>query len=165
MHSNRNGFTLFEVVLTVVILVIIAAISIPVIGVMMSDSQMTEARDFIQTALTDARSRAMETGVTHHFEIKTREYRIVSDSAEESDLPELAGQLPEKVCFCGVNGDTGSGNGEWQTVATFFPDGTAETDVEIRFQVEGGEPEALKLRAVTGAVTTALLGRPELAKQ
>jgi len=160
VDKSRRGVTLFEVMLTVGVLVLIAAISVPVISTMMANSRQTEARDFIQGALTQARSKAMEHGKPYRFEVTTSEYRIVPDDEEECEANELSGKkLPDNVCFCGSNtdGEQTSADSSWQTVATFLPNGTAEKDVEISFSVHNSAPTTLKLRAMTGAVTTAML--------
>jgi len=42
---------------------------------------------------------------------------------------------------------------QWVTTAIFFPDGTAESDVEILFQMNNAQTVALRLRALTGVIT------------
>jgi hypothetical protein len=46
--------------------------------------------------------------------------------------------------------------GGWTTTAVFLPDGTAQQDVEIIFRSPeaGATPISLKLRALTGGMTT-----------
>jgi hypothetical protein len=36
----------------------------------------------------------------------------------------------------------------------FLPDGTARQDVEIRLNASGGAPISIRLRALTGGITT-----------
>jgi prepilin-type N-terminal cleavage/methylation domain-containing protein len=44
--------------------------------------------------------------------------------------------------------------GSWATAVTFLPDGTAREDVEMVFRTAGASPVVLKLRGLTGVVTT-----------
>lgn len=41
--------------------------------------------------------------------------------------------------------------GQYVTLATFLPDGTAREDVSIAFSTKGGRPLLLRLRGITGA--------------
>jgi len=47
--------------------------------------------------------------------------------------------------------------GQYLTLATFLPDGTAREDVSISFSTKGGRPLLLKLRGITGASTVYFL--------
>src|SRR5262249_10329826 len=48
---------------------------------------------------------------------------------------------------------------QWSPTAIFLPNGTALDNVEIVFQARGCRPRALRLRALTGVVTSRNLGR------
>ncbi len=47
-----------------------------------------------------------------------------------------------------------SSSGAWSTVAVFLPDGSAQQDVEITFRSPDSGPIALRLRALTGGMST-----------
>jgi len=53
-----------------------------------------------------------------------------------------------------AGGDPGEAAGEWTTLVRFRPDGTADKDMEITFSSSGAAPLVLKLRGLTGAVTS-----------
>jgi hypothetical protein len=47
-----------------------------------------------------------------------------------------------------------AGNSTWAKVATFQADGTSDTDAEVQFHSGWSRPIALRVRSLTGAVTT-----------
>lgn len=79
-------------------------------------------------------------------------------------------QLPKGVAFVVSSGDEkpqtdanentptsslrGASDSTWDTVAIFLPDGSADEDVEVQFQASGTKPTYLRLRALTGVVST-----------
>lgn len=79
-------------------------------------------------------------------------------------------QLPKGVSFMVSSGDEktqgdanentptsslrGASDSTWDTVAIFLPDGSADEDVEVQFQASGTKPTYLRLRALTGVVST-----------
>jgi len=67
-----------------------------------------------------------------------------SSSSKSSDVPD---DVPEKE-------DAPVSASEWTTVAIFLPDGTAQDDVEICFEMKGTRPVTLKLRSITGTIKT-----------
>jgi type II secretory pathway pseudopilin PulG len=75
---------------------------------------------------------------------------IVFNMVELPD-PNQAKQLDPTV----VNVDAlNRAEGNWSTVAVFLPDGTAENDASIGLTSGGGKPTYVRLRALTGVVTT-----------
>jgi hypothetical protein len=44
--------------------------------------------------------------------------------------------------------------GNWNTTVVFLPDGTARDNVKIVFQIRGCRPITLRLRGLTGDVST-----------
>jgi Tfp pilus assembly protein FimT len=163
---------MMEVVLVVAILVIISAISIPVLVSMRSQSSVHAATDSVRTQLITARNRAMEERQPYRFAIKydSGNFRIAPDTADywgdgapetsqvdNAERPplEYEGVLPEDVIFPSPNG--GSGAADWHTVAVFLADGTAQNDVEIGVGMRGTPPVIVRLQASTGAITTAAI--------
>jgi prepilin-type N-terminal cleavage/methylation domain-containing protein len=177
---TRRGFTLLEVLLVLVVIVMLAAMAYPSIEAMYSDVRLNAAADQIRAAWADARGKAIEEGRPYRFAVQPDgQYRVAPDGADfwnggdtpaaatSSDTPPLVleDSLPKGVTFAdgGINGgnaDPSAGDsGPWQTIVRFLPDGTASQDVEIVFQAEsGGRPLSLRLRGLTGSVTTPQAG-------
>jgi prepilin-type N-terminal cleavage/methylation domain-containing protein len=179
---RRRAYTLFELVLVLVILVVLAAIAYPSLDSMYASFRMTQAADQIRARWADARSQAMNEGRAYRFAVVPNKgnYRIAPDSAEAwggggepaaldpNNRPLVINEtLPKGVRFSttaswqnagGEGGDSSSppgtvDPGSWSDVVTFLPDGTAKEDVEIVFTARGARPMILKLRALTGAVS------------
>jgi Tfp pilus assembly protein FimT len=167
-----------EVTLVMAILVIIAGVSYPAMSSMMATSRLNAAADQIRARWTEARSHAIQERQPYRFAVKdhTSQFRVAPDSSEfwsggsapaggSDGHSVIEGSLPEQVVFGTSSAPSGSGStasagGSWRTVVTFLPDGTASDDVEISFSTNGSRTVSLKLRAATGASTTAALARP-----
>ena len=175
----RRGFTLFEMIIVLALMVIVAGLSIPSIQSMYSDSQMQAAVDQVRGAWAGMRSHAISEGQQYRFSVAANasDFRAAPDRPEywggdppaptDPNNPPLViqGTLPKGIRFTTADaGDAGSGDasaasasgGSWSTVAVFLPDGTAQQDVEITFRLpdSGATPISLQLRALTGGVTT-----------
>jgi len=159
---------MLEVLLVMAVIVMLAAIAYPSIESMYSHSKLSAAADQIRARWADASGQAVEEGRAYRFAIKNDgEFRIAPDSSkywpnnptapdEPDDIDtaeiEVIEKLPEGVKFAeGLGGETG--DGEWQTVVRFLPNGTASMDVEVTFQAGATKPLHLKLRGLTGAVS------------
>ena len=152
----RDGFTLFELVLVMAVLIAIMAISIPVIDTMFDDARRTAASDMVKARLADARSQAIKDGVAYHFKIKpdTNQFRIEADGVgnqteNKSGFPR-EGELPNKVVFLKKSDFTYETDSQgWDSVVTFLPDGTGREDATLIYGKSGIE-NVLEFRAITG---------------
>ena len=70
---------------------------------------------------------------------------------------------PDANPYDALNPPPSSSSGAWNTVAVFLPDGTAQQDVEIVFRMADCSPVSLRLRALTGGVTSRRLRRGRFA--
>ncbi len=184
---RRRAYTLFELVLVLVIVVVMAAIAYPSLDSMYASFRMTQAADQIRARWADARSHAMNEGQAYRFAVIPNKgnFRVAPDTpnywagggepaASDPNNPPLVidETLPKGVRFCTTDswqsaasdavGDsslpTGTIDpGSWSNAVTFLPDGTAKEDVEIVFTARGTRPIVLKLRALTGAVSVRTL--------
>jgi type II secretory pathway pseudopilin PulG len=183
----RCAYTLFEMVIVVALVLIVAGLSIPSIQSMYSDSKMQAAVDQVRGAWAGMRSHAISEGQQYRFSVAVNgsDYRAAPDRPEYwggGDPPEptdannpplvVQGALPKGIRFTADSSDAGSADpsttpasaastsgGLWSTVAVFLPDGTAQQDVEIIFRSpdSGATPISLRLRALTGGMTTTRL--------
>lgn len=165
---TRRGFTLLEVLLVVVVIVLLGAMAYPSIEVMYADVRLNAAADQIRGRWAEARTKAIEDGRPYRFAVQPGgQYRIAPDSADfwdggasdapaDSDAPplEVEESLPAGVGFADGGTAADGDSGGWQTIVTFLPDGTASRDVEVIFQSDAARrPLHLKLRGLTGSVT------------
>jgi len=121
--GNRGrGFTLMEVMLTMCLLVVIAALAWPALDKPFANQRLRKAADKIRAEWYGARVEALNSGLTHIFRytIDGDSYRIERQAAPETpsdvaydttydattgqqsyaaDLPATQGRLPEGVTF------------------------------------------------------------------
>jgi prepilin-type N-terminal cleavage/methylation domain-containing protein len=157
----RSGFTLFELMLVMAIVLVAGALSIPAIEAMMADARVKGARDMVRAKWADIRARAIDEGRPYKFSIiggsglyKLEPVDINEPSDTGGDPLIFVGELPPGVLFASDQGVVGSGGGggDYETWVTFLPDGTAREDKELYFGKEGIRPIGLRVRALTGAV-------------
>lgn len=178
MVARRRGFSLFELMLVMAVLVVAFFIALPAIQPMVATNNLQAASDQIQAKWMEMRTRAMAEGQPYRFAIheKTGEFKIAPDTKEHwggegeaevdvSDVKPLVveDKLPGKIVFqkyevtccdsCAAGQAQGSG-GRWSHVLTFLPNGTAREDVQITFGQDGAHSQTLVMRGMTGTVTT-----------
>ncbi len=179
----RRGYTLFEMVLVLAVLVILAAVAVPSLEAMYGNFRLSAAADMVRANWAAARAHAVEEGRPYRFAVVPNHgnFRVAPDSANfwsGGDVPASSGGpdaplvledvLPKGVRFTtpdalqsgtvDQSGDsalpTGSvDSSQWSRTVTFLPDGTSLEDVEMGFHTRGGQPLILRLRALTGVVT------------
>jgi type II secretory pathway pseudopilin PulG len=168
--AGRPAHTLLEMILVLAVLVVVAAITIPLARTMMADTRLTAASDMVRARLADTRSMAMEQGRpfkmgylanTGRFQIAPEdapEWDAVTDEDFDSD-DVIRGSLPQDILF-GASEDAFTGKGataspgsSWETIAVFLPIGSARGDACICFGKTGLPPLRVRLRGLTGAVT------------
>jgi len=157
-----------EIVLVMVIMVIVAAVGIPLVSSMFAVHSLEAAQDTVQAQLKKAQNKAKEEGRAYKFAVKanTGVFRIAPDGDEfwsgssagtDGTGPEatvIEGNLPEKVCFSQPQGVGNSGgSGDWSTIATFLADGSALEDVQVGITSDGSRPLVINVKAATGSVT------------
>jgi prepilin-type N-terminal cleavage/methylation domain-containing protein len=184
----RRGYTLFEMVIVLALMLIIAGLSIPSIESMYSDSKLQAAVDQVRGAWAGMRSHAISEGQQYRFSVSMNgtDFRAAPDrpeywgggdppAADDPNNPPLViqGTLPKGIRFTNDANDSSSADsapqpptssastsgGTWSTMAVFLPDGTAQQDVEmtLRLPDSGATPISLRLRALTGGVSTTRL--------
>ncbi len=145
------------------IILIAAAITVPAIDSMMTDSNAKAASDLVRARWAEIRGRAMREGRPYKFSViyQSGKWRIEPEnSSDPTDTGEdqnfwKEGDLPKDVLFAKDQGTVGAaskGGGDYETLAVYLPDGTARDDVQVLFGRTGSQAIGLKLRALTGAV-------------
>jgi len=178
VRKPRRGYTLFESIVVVAILAIVAAAVAPTIQSMYGDTPVTAASDTVKARWADAKARAASENRPYKFAVieNSGRFKIAPDSPEFWDGAGgdsgtnglvMEDKLPRDVVFCAPGAapaGAGAGNaagqdqgvgGDWSSSIVFNPDGSADRDAEIAFGEAGARPVVLKLRGATGVVTTA----------
>jgi hypothetical protein len=185
---TRQAFTLFELVLVLALMIILAAIAFPSLDSMYGGFKVMSAEDMVRSAWARARSKAIDDGVAYRFCVVAGKgnFRIAPDlddfwtgkeggtSHLDTGTPPLVVQdvLPKGVRFITGKPDQGGGvdpGGDtivpagavdpstWTNPIVFLPDGTARDDAELTLSVRGAIPRVLRLRGLTGVVTSRAL--------
>jgi len=181
MKQHRRATTLFELILVLAIIIVVAALAVPSVGAMYGHYKLNASVDTVRSAWATARARAMDENRPYRFSVQPdgRAFRVAPDDDQywsgqaPADDPNGQGiileqSLPAGVRFA-VNGEENSlgsnepddysldekpvQGGNWSTTVVFNPDGTAHEDVRILFSVRGSKPTALQLRGMTGDVS------------
>ena len=167
MARPHSGFTLFELMLVMAVILIAGAITVPAIDSMMADGRLKAARDMVQARWADAQGRAMKEGRPYKFSViyQTGQFKVEpedpdaasdADDAVTSDKGfTVEGELPTGILFAKDDGSVGKAGGgsNYEPLAVFLEDGTARDDVRIMFGKEGNQPIGLQVRALTGTVS------------
>jgi prepilin-type N-terminal cleavage/methylation domain-containing protein len=167
-RNRRPGFTLIEVMLVMVIILILAAVAYPTLSAMYGDVRVKAAADQVRAAWTEARARAIEDNRAYRFSVEpgTGRFRVAPDDPEFWDgsngggstdenapPPHIEeGTLPNSISF-EVPNDLPS-DGTWTTVAVFKTDGSCDADIEIILKEDDDStPLVVRVRAMTGAIS------------
>jgi prepilin-type N-terminal cleavage/methylation domain-containing protein len=165
-QMRRRGFTLFEVLLVMAILVAVATVAVPIFHKSFEVERLRKAADVLRTAWGKARVQAMTTGQTHvfRFEYETNKYVIaiwdtgegMTEASTVTTVAERPGELPEGIVFHAAEkladvraSETDAGGGQTAPQIFFFPDGTTST---AQVLIANNKDRFLKvrLRGMTG---------------
>ena len=161
MQPRRRGYTLFEMLIVLALIVLLAGLAIPSIESMYADSRLQAAVDQVSGKWSQMRTRAILEGRSYRFAVGPAgsNFRVAPDdgsywaggdppAASDSQAPPLVVEdsLPRGIQFAqadtpdlnpydALNPAPASSSGTWNTVAVFLPDGTAQQDVEIVFRM------------------------------
>jgi prepilin-type N-terminal cleavage/methylation domain-containing protein len=165
-RGTRRGYTLFELIVVMVILLILAAVLIPSLSAFRGDSRQKAAADVIRTEIATARARAKEEGQPYRVAISEdgRRIRRAPDTeafAEAGAFNQPGGTSPaveyefEHATASRVAEQDAAPlittNG-WVTLACVQPDGTCREDT-VLVEIKDGDsaPIYLRVRGVTGS--------------
>ena len=166
---TRPAFTLMEIMVVVAILVIVTAISIPLVRTMLDDGHLAAAGDMIRGQVAETRSRALESGRpwrlayianTGFFQLAPEDASDWDNTATDPVRKEnlIRDQLPPDIVFA-INRDdilgaqqAGTPGQSWQTIGIYTFDGGARDDSTTYFGKPGLMPMRVRLRGLTGTV-------------
>jgi prepilin-type N-terminal cleavage/methylation domain-containing protein len=181
-RSLRRGLTLVEVMLALALLVVISAISLPMLEGSFSRASLYSGADLLRGAWAKARLTAMQSGQTHAFRYELSGGRFQIAALGDMALPEnneivpvqpdaapddnvrvslSQNQLPSGIVFSG--GDVSSSNqmlamqpdlgqGPWSPPILFYPDGTT-SDASLLLSNENLVTVRVTLRGLTGVAS------------
>jgi type II secretory pathway pseudopilin PulG len=180
-----RAFTLVEVLLVLVLLVMIGAISVPVMTGSFEREKVMNAGDVVRSAWSKARLTAMETGQPHVFrcELKAGRFHVVSMAeyiasggappAGEATAEDEPGspvldftRLPTGVVFASgefaptpqLSAMTGAGaDPAWSEPIVFQPDGTC-SDATLLLANENNYTVRVTLRGIMATARIADIG-------
>src|SRR5262245_18951781 len=170
---RRRAFTILELMLVMAVIVIVAALSFPALDAMFDFAKDHAARDMVRARWAEMRAKALEQNRPYRFAVteNTGKFRIAPDddtywsgnsTGEGADDKPLIieGELPDGVLFTtsaeAFAGEAAPAPGAlWGlTVAVYLGEGIARDDAEIYFGRAGQRPLGLRLRGLTGAVSS-----------
>jgi type II secretory pathway pseudopilin PulG len=188
--ARPSGLTLVEVVLVLSLLVVIAAVSMPLLNGSFSRAHLNSASELLRDAWSRGRLAAMQSGQiqTFRFEPKGGHFQLRSldelGLPESSELPEedpdaehsasdilrlSPSRLPDNVIFAAgdvaassqVAALLGSSKAEaWSAPILFNPDGTT-SDASLLLQNDRGQTIRVTLRGLTGIASAGEIGSEE----
>jgi prepilin-type N-terminal cleavage/methylation domain-containing protein len=181
-RGERRGFTLFEIVLVLVVLVTILGITWPSLSRLFAHHQLRQAAELVQVRLTSGRICSLESGLAYQFRFEPggRRFLLVpfdpeppQDSAEGNATQRAmrkVGMLPDTASFAADSALAGEGveipeewlsglpnvadysGASWSGPVLFYPDGTA-TDFELVIVGKDQRKAKVTLRGLTGGVS------------
>lgn len=178
-RRHRSAFTLVEVMLTLCLMVVLAALAWPVLDKPFASRRLRVAADKVRVAWCGARIDAMNSGTIFAFsyEIDGHTFRVAPQATGESsnmtwDSGAIAGsgiatsgKLPDDVSFVAsemsygsqssgqlANATAADGEQGWSQPILFFPDGTTSTS-QLVLRSQHGRCIEVKLRGLTGVAT------------
>jgi prepilin-type N-terminal cleavage/methylation domain-containing protein len=164
-HTPRRGYTLFELLVVMAILLLLAVIIIPSVVSFRGDTRQRAAADVIRGELAVARARAKEEGRPYRVAVSddgTRIRRAPDDTsfAEAGASSQASGSaIVVEYAFDYVtaqvvpeqDANPPTKENGWTTVAVVQPDGTCREDnVLVSLKDNDGGTLYLRVRGLTG---------------
>jgi type II secretory pathway pseudopilin PulG len=179
-HPRRSAaFTLFEMMISMSVIVLIAGIVWPILMQFFDESELLDSGRVVRDTLSTSRLAAIDMGVPYHFVYEPGGSHFLMipaggvEQAQEEGIqgsetfPTRAGELSEGYTFQPSEGDdagtmqvdagmmgavpdaSGFDGAAWSSPAVFFPDGTG---IDYRFEIrdEAGRYVTLSVRGLTG---------------
>jgi prepilin-type N-terminal cleavage/methylation domain-containing protein len=164
--TTRSGYTLFEVLLVLAILVVVGAVAVPIFRKSLEVERLRKGADTLSTAWAKARVLAMTTGQTQMFQFEYASNQFVvgpwdsggmlAESVSTTTTPQRTGQLPQGILFYAAEkladareSAGAEGAAEQAPQVFFYPDGTTST-AQVMLANEHDRFIKVYLRGLTG---------------
>jgi prepilin-type N-terminal cleavage/methylation domain-containing protein len=162
---NRRGYTLFELIVVMAVLLMLAAVILPSVGAFRGDTRQRAGIDTVRGELAVARARAMEEGRPYRVAVSQDKKRIrrAPDSSEFAQTGAFDGPSGSAAAvdypFDYVTAEVVSESDlapeavdGWVTVAVVHPDGTCREDTVLVVITEPDNGSLrLRVRGLTGS--------------
>lgn len=176
---GARGFTLFEILLVLTILTLVAGLTWPSLSRLFAHHRLRQAADLLGARMSAGRVHAVDTGMVYQFRFEPggRRFLLVPFDREQVDETQpgahrairIVGMLPASCRFEGGESFNDKGTSipdewlaglpneaaylgaNWSQPTLFHPDGSA-TDFEVAVIGDKKEQVKLSLRGLTGAV-------------
>ena len=142
--TTRRGYTLFEILLVMAILVAVGAVAVPIFRQSFEVERLRKGGDTLRTAWAKARVQAMTTGQTQVFQFEYASNQFVvgpweigaeqTEAAATGTVALRTGQLPDGIVFYAAEkladaraSAVEEGVAETAPQIFFYPDGTTST--------------------------------------
>jgi hypothetical protein len=183
---KRAGYTIFEILMVLAVLVLILSLAWPTIESFQSEYRVRQGGQLVQARLAAARVHAVESGLTYQFRFEPGGQRFLVLPVDQQALlapaqgrrpKKLAGILPsDKAMF--DPSSTGSAGGQqipgewlagipdadkfggatWSAPAYFYADGTASA-VRLVIRDKKSHMVTVSVRPLTGSVSVSKVER------
>ena len=167
MTTRRRGFTLFELIVVMTLLLLLAAVILPSVGAFRGDTRQRAGADVIRGELAVARARAMEEGRPYRIAISSPDGKRIRRAPDGADFADTAGfphadgsaavveyefdHVTAEVLAEQADMAPTPVNG-WTTIATVQPDGTCREDsVLVIVKEENNGSLRVRVRGLTGS--------------
>jgi prepilin-type N-terminal cleavage/methylation domain-containing protein len=168
-RAARRGYTLFELLVVMAIIIILAIIIVPSLGAFRGDSRQRAGADMISAELATARSRAKEEGRPYRVALSEDHTRIrrapddpnfdnttaASEPGGTATAVEYAFQYVTAEIIAdpsNTNTPVPLANNGWVTLATVQPDGTCLESSALIAIKEDNATIYMRLRGLTTSV-------------
>jgi type II secretory pathway pseudopilin PulG len=178
-RTARRGYTLFEVMVILAVLIILGAVLSQTFDGMHSNTRQKAAADTIRARISDARAKAMEQGTWYRLAVHAdgTRIRLAPDGPDFASLtPDDPPAFDSRVTEDKLDPATAElqpdpdhthepDSGGWITIATVGPYGICKEDgATVVVKERDFQPLLIRVRGVTGTATRPILpkngGRP-----
>lgn len=128
--NRRTGFTIMELMVVMVILIVLGAAIIPTIAGSYGNTRQKATADMLQSRIREARAKAMETGVWYRLAISpdNRKLRLAPDcqdfdSLTAGDARAFNAQVVEEEFEKGVTAEVASSDSSQSSNAVLYQSG------------------------------------------
>ena len=150
--TNKNGFTLVEMLVVIAIIILISVSAIPAITPFLKGQRLSKGARIVQASALAARTMAINSRKTRWLVLDSINYKL--SIKEETGLTVLGKEefLPGTIEF-------GTSTGTWSagtSTVSFDPNGTADTSTlgtdTVTIQDKQGNAKNLKIISYTGQI-------------